>query len=189
MRSIKKAQKNNIQKNIIYLLIGIFLFIFPNFISNSICYIIGSLTSIIGLICLINYFKLKKHNNNSVILLILGLLILGFGLSIIIKPNIYISIIPFIIGIYIIFIALYKLNQALILKNSKYNKWYSFMLSAILMLLFGIIITFNPFETITLIIRLIGLTFIITSIYDIYNNYNYKKGTKDLKKDINKLFE
>ena len=189
MKVFKEIKKTALLNNMIFLFVGFIMFIIPSFISNFICYIIGGLILLFGIKYIINYINIKKRNNLSSVMLFLGVLALILGITILLKPNTFSSIIPFIIGIYIIIVSLTKINEAMNLKNNNYDKWYSFMLPAVLLFLVGVVITFNPFETITLVIRLVGVIFVVNSLYDLYNVYNYEKGFKDLKKDFEKILK
>lgn len=184
MKYFKEVNSPILLTKLIYIIIGIAMIIIPEFISNSICYIISILIIFFGLSCLIKYIQLKKHNIISNIMLVISIIALILGLVIFINPEFFISIVPFVIGIYIIIIGVSKYIEAIEIKKANYKHWYIVMFASILLLLLGIVIIFNPFKTLTLIITLVGIIFTINSLYDIYNIYSYQKNFNNLKKDI-----
>lgn len=189
MKYLKEIKKSVLLTDLIYIVIGTVMMIIPGFISNFICYVLGALIIFYGSLKIIKYRELKEHNSLSSIMLIMGVLAFILGLIIIINPEAFASIVPIIIGIYIMIISLSKFNQAIEFKNSNYSKWPAVLIAAILLLSLGIIITFKPFETLTLILRVVGIVFIINSLYDIYNVYSYQKDFKDLKKDFKDILK
>lgn len=189
MKYIKEIKKSILVTDLIYIMIGLIMAIIPGFLSNFICYVMGIIIVLFGSTRILRYIELKKKTNLSNIMLVIGIIALILGIVIIVNPEGVTSIIPFIIGIYVFVLGLTKINQALEFRENNYNGWSPTMISAVLLLLLGIIVIFNPFEALTVVIRLVGIAFIINSLYDLYNVYNYNKGFKDLKKDINKLLK
>ena len=186
---IKRINDSILFKDIIYILLGLIMIIMPKFISDSVCYLIGTLLIIFGALKIAGYVERDKKDTLSNTLMIIGVVSLILGLMVIIKSELFASIIPFILGIYIIILGISHLQQANEFKKHKYPKWTSVLVSAIVLLLLGVVIVFNPFSTLTLAIRIIGIVFVVNYIYDIFNLYNYKKGFAEFKKDIEKMIK
>lgn len=186
---IKRVNDSLLFTDIIYALLGFLMIIVPEFISNSICYLIGTLLIIFGALKIANYVEINKKDVLTNALMIIGVVSLILGLMVIIKSEVFASIIPFILGIYIIIVGISKLQQALEFKKHKYDKWTSTLISASLLLVLGITIVLNPFSTLTLAIRIVGIVFMISFIYDAFNLYNYEKGFSELKKDLKNIMK
>ena len=132
MKFLKKIKTTVLLNNFIYLMLGIVMAIVPDAISKFICYIIG------GLIAFVGFNGIRRYiSNKSNIALILGILAMFFGISIIINPNSFASIIPIIIGLYIIVMAITKYNQAIYYKNTYYKQWYATLIESILLTILG----------------------------------------------------
>lgn len=175
MNYIKIFKTTTISSSLIYIIFGILLILMPDAISNFICYAIGALGIIFGASRIINYYNLKKKNIISSIDLIIGISSLVFGMIVIVNPKAFASIIPFIIGIYILIIGYFKLRQSFDLKDNNYMGWKSMMISSIITLSLGIVVVFNPFETLTLIIRVVGIVFVLNNLFDLYSIYKFNK--------------
>lgn len=186
---IKRVNDSLLITDIIFALLGFIMIIVPEFISNSICYLIGTLLIIFGALKIANYVDVGKKGTLTNTLMIIGVVSLVLGLMVIIKSEVFASIIPFILGIYVVIVSISKIQQALEFKNHHYSKWVSALISALILLLLGIIIILNPFSTLTLAIRIVGIVFMISFIYDAFNLYNYEKGFSELKKDIKKIIK
>lgn len=189
MNYLKVIKKDALLTDLIYMVIGILFILIPGFISDFICYLIGLLIIILGINPIRRYFKLIDKTRSAKIVFILGILMILLGLFIVLNPSMLASILPITIGAYLIIIALAKLSDAIEYKSSNYDKWYNFLLSSILTLIVGLVIIFNPFKTVTLVIRIVGIVLLIDGLFDMYNLYNYEQNFKDFKKDIKKIFK
>lgn len=148
---------------IIYILLGIFMIISPASISNIICYVIGFLILAFGgnqIFIFIN----SKGTQISKFNLVLGILALLLGSYVVINPEAFISFIPIVVGVIIIVDAITKMVEAFSLKNNGYAKWNNIFITSIIMLLFGLFLFFNPFDSVKLIFRLIGIFLVIDGI-------------------------
>ena len=153
---------------LIYLLSGIIMLIFPSNISDTICYFIGSVIIIYGIISLITYSKVEEDNFFNKILLIISLACIVFGIFMIAKPKTFVSIIPFTAGIFIFVESISKLKEAIRLKKDGYKNWWIVLLFFIELLIFALILLINPFKVIEVTIRFIGLIFIINALSSIW---------------------
>ena len=186
---VKKVNDAILIKNIIYILLGFMMIIMPEFISDTICYLVGVLLIIFGALKVSKYVEIGKKSPITNALMIIGVVSLVLGLMIIIKPETFASIIPFILGVYIIILGVSNLQQANEFKKHKYENWTSALISASILLVLGIVIVLNPFSTLTLAIRIVGIVFVVSFLYDAFNLYNYKKGFTEFKKDIEKMIK
>ena len=87
---------------VIFMLIGIMLMGFPEFSMVAVCYLIGIMFIILGVIKIMAYFSQEKYNIAFQFDLALGILSVIVGICTVIHHNWIISILPIIIGIMII---------------------------------------------------------------------------------------
>ncbi len=164
--------------SLLYLVLGIIMIVFPKNISNILCYFIGSVIIIYGIVNITTYSKIIEKNSLSKVLLIIAIACILFGLFILAKPETFASIIPFVTGIYMLLLSISKLGEALDLRRQNYSKWWMVLLFFIELFVFSLILIFNPFSAIELTIEFIGLIFIINSLSDIWTYMVLKKNEK-----------
>lgn len=151
------------------------MIIFPGTINNIINYIIGGLIIIFGLDYIIRYLNNNKVTTYSKYGLTIGIIPVICGIFLICNPEILVSIIPFIAGMIIIMDAIEKIKHAIDLKKLNLEEWWIDLIVAILFMVFGIIIILNPFKTAKLLIRILGIFFLVDCFIDVWNNFSYEK--------------
>lgn len=104
-----------------------------------------------------------------------GLLSIILGILILMKPVALAVIIPIAIGLWFIISSSYKLRIAIILRSTNESIWTLLFVMALLMMICGIILIFNPLSALVAITRMIGILMIIYSIIDIVEAVMIKK--------------
>lgn len=175
---LKKGTSKNIVTSIIILLFGIFIFIKPDTTVKTISFLLGIILLLTGLNSIVNAFSNKENPNNLNIAV--GIIIMIPALILFFNPTIIASIIPLLIGIYMIISAAFKLQYLYSLKTLT-NAWdISVVVVTIVTLILGVLLVFNPFGGVIAITKLIGIFLMIYAILDIINNINIKKKVKDV---------
>ena len=177
MDILKKIKKLLTVNAIIYAIIGIIMIIFPALVNNFICYLIGILVSIFGLTMIMGYF------NSGYTALAKGTLILGiagaiFGVYILLNPEFFSSIIPFMAGLLILVESIDKFKHSFELKKKKYDRWYIIFFSAMVIFALSLLLLLFPFESVKLTIRIIGIILLLDSVSDVLTIKSYNKTTK-----------
>lgn len=179
VNKIKSMYRTSIIFSIILICIGIFLLINPETTLNAISYFFGILLIVWGLFPIIKFLTNKDQQNYLQVNFVIGVISFIFGIIIMIKPNIIVSIIPLLLGIWMIINGSMKLYYALAI-NKKISSISSIVISMII-LLFGITLVCNPFSGAVLITKIIGISLIIYSILDLLECFNLKKIYNDIK--------
>ena len=179
---IKKLFVSSIISSVVLLVVGFFLVLRPASTLSLISYVLGGILVIIGTTSLVNYYKDKK--SVSTFELIYGAISLIAGLVLILNPKALASLIPFVLGVWIVISSLKKLKYIWDINDSKNKSWTTSLVITIIMLVLGIILIFNPFEGAVAITRMIGVFVIIYAILDITQSSIIKKNVKEIKKVI-----
>lgn len=181
---ILKRIKNMLAVNaILYTILGIVMIIAPGFVSDFICYLIGVLILVFGISMIITFFN-ESYTAYAKGMLVLGLIASILGVYIILKPSFFMSIIPFMAGILILVESIDKFKHSFELKKEGYDKWYVIFTSAVILLVFSLILILYPFESVKLTIRVLGIILLIDSISDLLTIRSYTKTAKNIKKVI-----
>lgn len=174
----------------VFFCFGLFLFLKPEMTINSVSYILGGILIIIGFITFLRYIL----NNDKVIKsfdvdLIYGIVGIIAGLVLILNPTAIATIIPFILGMWIVINSAIKLQYSLNLKQYENSNWKATFIIAIISLLWGIILIFNPFAGAVVITKIIGIFIMVYSFLEITEGILFHKNVKIIKETIENVKE
>lgn len=154
---------NKIIASIVLAIAGVILLLFPNGTLKTVSIIIGAGLLIFGIISLVKSIKNQETSFGVAI----GVVSIIFGFFFMARPSFLASIIPFIIGIVMIVNGIVNLITCTNNRSLLGSGYGISMCGAIITLVFGILITVNPFTTASLAVRLIGIGLIISGIENI----------------------
>lgn len=174
---IKKIFTTSMITSFVFVIIGIILFIEPQVTLNLISYIIGGIILLNGIINIVKYFtnKIRVFYDFG---LIYGILSTIIGFMFIFNPEFLASVIPLVLGIWIIINSIIKLQVSLNLKV-KSSQWFTTFIISLLNLLLGILFVFNPFSGAVVITKIIGVFLFIYSVLDIVECLMMRKKLDD----------
>ena len=161
--NIKKAGWVSAIESLIIIVLGILLVALPNVTILVVSNVLGAVFIINGIYQIINYFVVKGQNdffNNGLLIGVISLLI---GIAAIVIGEDLASILRIIIGIWMIYEALVRVNTAIKLNSAGIGSWKYILFIAILMLALGLFVTFNAGA----VVQLIGWMMILSGIIGI----------------------
>ena len=177
---VKKMSIVSIIFSIIFIAIGIFLLLKPETAINIICYVLGVLLILWGVVSMIQFFSDKTSESYLSISFIFGAFMFIFGLIILIKPEIIASIIPLLLGIWMLINGVTKLSYSLTI-NKLSNATIS-IVGSIFIIILGVLLIFNPFAGAKSLVQIIGISFIVYSVIDLAESialtFSLKKNEK-----------
>ncbi len=190
MNKIKTFKLDNILTAVLYVALGLLLMIFPESIAKTLCYTIATIVIAVGVIRIIGYFMKKEQEGYSRTGLVSGIVFVVLGVFIAVSSRAIISVIPFIMGICILISGFSKLQYVFQLDKYMNEKSKGMLLVAIITIIVGIALVFNPFRAAKWMIRLVGVCIafagasdLITGIYFYRKMRNYEKDMEALEQD------
>ncbi len=175
MKVIEKVKTFNYFLPIVYFILGLLMVIFPGTVNDIINYIIGGLLILFGVDYIIRYLSNNKVTTYSKYGLTVGIVPIICGVFLICNPEVLVSIIPFIAGMIILMDAFEKVKHAIDLKKMNLDEWWIDLIVSMLFIVFGLIVIINPFKTAKLLIRILGIFFLVDCFADVWNNFSYEK--------------
>ena len=166
--------------SIVFVVIGLFLFIKPDVTISIISYTIGGILLLVGLINIYKYFTSESKYNMFSFELAYGVLLAIAGLFLIIDTSIFAKIINIILGIWIIVNSITKFQYGFVLRSAKNGDWKYTMLVSLLTFAWGIVLLLNPLEGALKITQTIGIFIIIYAVLDIIDNFIIRKNVDDI---------
>ncbi len=178
--------RSSLITSIVLVVIGVFLIVKPEEILSLISIIIGIGLVVMGIFGVVNFIKDIQDNNPMSLDLIYGALCLIVGSVLITNTKIVGSILPIVLGIWMVINSIIKAQYATILKEDNNREWQLTLIISILTLVCGILFIFNPFKGAAVLTQIIGTILVIYSVMDIINIIILKKNIHDFKKDVKK---
>lgn len=173
----KKMMLPSIISSIVFLALGVIMFIYPDLTLEIISKVIGFTIIGIGIIGVFQYIRNREEASFKFNLIyVITTIILG-GLAIY-RHDVVSSIIPVILGIWICFDSFIKLRMAIGIKNMGIPNYKYPLVMSIISLLIGIFLVLNPFLTAKIIVKLVATSIIIYSVMDIAQDYTISKYLK-----------
>lgn len=172
---VKKTIWPSLISSGVILVLGLLLFFKSSVTLMGISYIFGGLIIAIGVLAIVRFISNNHSDISNQLNIVYGIICIISGIFFIEKPEIIGSIIPVVMGIGIIISSSLKIQQSFNLKslNSSYFFW-SF-LTALLSLICGVVLLFNPFKGAVIITKVIGIFLVMYAILDICNTIVLKK--------------
>ena len=173
---VKKMSITSIVFSLLFIVAGIFLLVKPETAINIVCYVLGVILVLWGVVSIIQFFSDKNSTNYLSLSFIFGAFVFIFGIIILIKPSIVASIIPLLLGVWMVINGVTKLSYSLSIY--KENKNIFSIIGAFLIIIFGVTLIFNPFEGAKGLVQIIGIALIVYSVLDLAESIAISVGLK-----------
>ena len=163
--------------SILFIILGIAMFIFTNVKLEILAYIIAGLFILNGFANMLDDYKAFKPFyffdgfTSGLLSIILGVVITSN------KDSIPI-ILPMIIGLWFIISSTFKLRMSLALKDTNNKAWVPTYILALVTIVIGLLLIINPSIGSLSIKIILGCAFILFSLVDIIEVYIFKKNIK-----------
>lgn len=184
---IRKLGRNSIIISIILIVCGLYMVANPINTVNILMITFGCLLVISGLVHLISYFSIKDEYRffSSELAQAIIYIILGFVL--VCNYDNISTLLPIVLGIWIIVESIYKLQISLNIRDIYDSHWGVLLAMSIITGLLGMVILFNPFESLSLFIRIAGVVVVIVELIYIFEDFSIiSQVGKELDKDTKK---
>ena len=163
--------------SILFILIGIMMFIFTNIKLETLAYVIAGIFGINGLLNIIDDYSVFKpfyffDGFTS------GLLSIILGVVIVMNRDSIPIVLPMIIGLWFIISSTFKLRMSLALKDTNNKAWIPTYILSLVTIVIGLLLIINPSIGSLSIKIILGIAFILFSVVDIIEVYVFKKNIK-----------
>ena len=174
-----KLLKSSIWSSIALVVLGLLLIFYSELTILSISYVIGGILIAIGVIALIKYISNINKDIKNEIDIVYGIGTIILGIIVISNPKAIASIIPFVLGILIVINSTAKIDYSFKLRKNKNSIWVSTLVVALIALICGVLLIFNPFAGAEFITKIIGGILLIYAILDIISTVRISKELKE----------
>lgn len=164
----KPFQKALIILAIVYIIVGLFLIIWPDQAKQIIIYAIGAAALIYGGYRIFDYFARKEAMVGVQIGVALGIACIMLGLFLLIKANVVVALLAAVIGVAVIVDSVLRLQIALNLRLTGGSSWIVLSITAVITLVFGILLLFNPFSAIRVATIIGGASLLADGVFTLW---------------------
>lgn len=147
--------------SIAYIVIGMMLLIMPQTSLLWICYAFGAVVLITGIVCLIQYARIRGTGFTAPFMLVGGVITAGLGIFTLAKPQVVASFLPIVFGIFIVVDGLSRIGSAIDLAKRRGQKWWVLLLLSIVSVALGILLVLHPFGAAVSVVMVCGILLIV----------------------------
>lgn len=165
---LKSIRNSIVTTSVLYIIAGVVLILNPATALNMVCTLLGAVTVIYGAVRILSYFKSGSTYSGRFDLFI-GIVLAAAGVFLFVCPRSVVSLIPIAIGIYILVDSFTAIKKALDMKALGFEKWWISFIAALVLVVFGAIMIFNPFGTLASLVVFIGIGFVFDGVYTLVN--------------------
>lgn len=147
--------------SIAYIIIGMMLLIMPQTSLLWICYAFGAVVLVTGIVCLIQYARIRGTGFTAPFMLVGGVITAGLGIFTLAKPQVVASFLPVVFGIFILVDGLSRVGTAMDLAKRKGQKWWVLLLLSVVSVALGVLLVLHPFDAAVSVVMVCGILLII----------------------------
>lgn len=155
-------------KSLIFIIIGLFSLFQPQHMLSIFINVSAGFVAFFGLINLFTAFRQRRANNQSGFNLPIGILQLVAAAMILLLAKPIIASLPFLLGLAIGISGIARIVDAISHRQYVNVKPMPFILYGLLMVIVGLILVFNPYNTVLLALRIAGAALLISAVMNIF---------------------
>lgn len=179
---LKRMKISYILAAVLYVALGAVLLFWTGTTLAVLCYTFGGVMLAYGVITIISFFVHESGMGGFRLELLLGIFTAALGILFLIQPDFILSIVPVILGFYIIIDSLVNLKRGIDLFRLEYPRWWVTLALSLLGVALGVVILRNPFTTQLLLFQVIGVVFAYLGLSDLWALFKLTRLTKELRK-------
>ena len=163
--NLKNIRNTMIGSAAISIVLGLIMLFFPQITSMAVCIMFGIALAICGAVKIAGYFS-------------------DVDLGYMFHFDLMLGILQLVVGILLLTDGVLKAQLALDIKRMGYGKWWVSMLGAALGVVLAIMIMSNPFEGTTAVFMVIGISFIVDGLLDLYTILRVSNAVSKFRKNF-----
>ena len=179
---IKSIKVNILSSAVLCILLGIVLVAYTNTSLTLVCRAVGGIVLITGLGFVWGYLRKGRKAWYGKIELVFGSIFAVLGGFIVLYPLGIVSIVPIVFGILLIYHGLSNVKQAFELHKYKDKGWWFPVLIAASTIGLGALIMKNPFDTMEVLLRIIGACLIYDGLMNTMLVGRFVKSIRNFRK-------
>lgn len=153
---MKQLRKYEILRGIVYIIFGVLIINDPRGIFQLAVYLISAYVAIMGIVNVYEGRKVRKQTETYGLSFLGGIVQIIFAGMILVFSKGIVSVLPIFLGFMILIGGMLYGIQALNLRNYVNVRWVPMLIYSALLIIFGFILLFNPFQSVLAMFSLFG---------------------------------
>lgn len=183
-KKVREMKAEIVIMNIAIVILGCLMITMPEQFETFIGQILGVILMVWGAIRCFAFISLKSEDMLGSFALVQGAAMLSFGVFFITQPDQFKEILKLMINLSILIIAVLKVQNAINYMRLQIRNWWIHLILGVLLAAFGIIAIINRGNMTThLLFMLIGISFVVSGIWDIVSVIIMSKAIKKAAKE------
>lgn len=150
--------------------LGLLLVLIPGTLINIIVFIVGAVIIVAGVLCLYKHVRADGWSFGNLQAWFGPLLIVG-GILLMIFARPLLAILPIFLGLVLVAGGAYYLYTAL---RSENRNWVQIIIGALAVIV-GLVIVFNPLDTLDTLLRIVGAVLLAACAYELFSYFRGQK--------------
>ncbi len=193
---LKNFRKSYVFSSLAFLVVGLALLLWPDISLRLVCGMFGLVILVKGVSSLYQYAKSPVKGFFGYFGWIFGAAATALGAFLLIQHQIVVSVLPILVGLFVLFDGIMRVQSAFELRGAGYDHWWSFLLLALVSAVLGIVMIWNPFETVELLVMAIGVILLVEgalnlagAIYSAVLLKGLKKAASDAADELGRIVQ
>jgi hypothetical protein len=167
---IKKIVRTSIFISILLLVLSVFMVTRPMGTVNILLMFFGYILVVDGILHFISYFSMKDEYRFFSFELAQAIVYIIAGFTIVCNVNVVTQSLAIIVGVWIVFESIIKLQIAVNIKDYRGVNWGIMLFMSILSAILGVVLILKPFASTEILIRFTGAILTISQLIEIYDD-------------------
>lgn len=166
MNELKELKWQSLMSAAAYVIMGIILLAFPETTAKTLCYVVGIAGLVIGVFTVLAYLFRDMQKNYYRNDFVIGMVEIMLGAFVLYKAELIIALIPFILGILVVFSGISKLQNCIDIRRMGCGNGLPFFILAAVNIVFGVVLIVAPFKAAKVLFMVIGAGLLFSGISD-----------------------
>lgn len=145
MQTSKRTLISFLALSVGYIVLGLLLYISPEAYQTIICYLMGGIVVVIGIVFIAFYFAKNEAASHKASELPIGATMLMVGIYFIARPDLAWTWMPVVLGFAVVYDSIVKMQEAFLLKQRGLTFWWAVLIAAIATAVLGVVLILGSF--------------------------------------------
>jgi len=154
--------------SVIMLILGICIVAKPAASAELVCIAIGIALLVTSALLIIRFLSAEEKTLSLQILLAVSIAIAIFGIFMLFRPDWILALLHILLGVGVLVDGIFKIIKALEAKAHGLGKWWIVLLLALVTCGFGLLLIFDPFGGMKLLMTFVGIILIAEGVQNVW---------------------